>query len=226
MMQRASLLLLLLLAGCSTTRPHKWFGRVSEVGDKGLNHVITHGPMTPAEMRARCRMAAEAGTDFVRLGCSPWQWRDSRERERVLAGVKAVEDAGMEIMFILGPDPDTTLDEWRQFVARVASEIRVRWFEIMNEPNNDQHWPPERYIVWLSVAYDEIKRAQLSASVCAPALGGGKFYSMEEYLKVLPLDKFDVLTLHPYDDGWPYVRRAMELVPGKPVILSEDGAKH
>jgi len=93
---------------------------------------------------------------------------------------------------------------------------RVRHYEITNEPDING-WTPNQYADFVSPTYDSVKSGDPNATVIAgafwkgpgdtPGTGAPGFPGTLDYVQAL-IDrapgKFDVLSVHPYDD--PYTR--------------------
>lgn len=207
-------------------RPIKLWGNVTARGRKGLNHVLTNDVCMPwSEVVERCYLAAGAGCQVVRgPGVAPWMMRDSRTVKWLRDATGLVRSLGMDAVGILQPDLTTTNDLWRAFVRSAVSTFDVAAWEVDNEPDNEPGKPPGWYADRLATVHEEASRQRgKEVRVWAPALGHGKHWTMQSYLKALYPGTFDVLSVHVYD-RWDRLRDAMRLVPDVPVAVTEDGA--
>lgn len=207
-------------------RPHYWGRNVKLTGLKGLCHVVSHADeweLQPLDVaRRKADFAKKAGVSLVRgPHVTPTLLRQHGDRLRDL--VQLIEARGMVSIPIIMADPGLARTDWREHCKEAAQVLPVQCLEIMNEPDNLPDFPPDRYAYWLEIAAKQIRQVNPRAFLVAPALGHGRAHAMKPYLKALPKEAYDVLSLHPYGKGWPYVKEALELVPDKPVWLTEDG---
>lgn len=212
----------LAIPGC--TRPMH-FGPVALHGLKGVNHLTSQADTDyPLDvLRLKLVYATDASLDFSR-GPHVQPWMFPTKAQAIRDRFDLVRKAGIEQVVVVGADPHASLDDWRRHCRAVAHLLPASYFGIENEPDNSTDWPPARYARWLHAAAEEIRAVRPTALICAPSLGHGKVTPPERFLCALDPDDFDILTIHPYGKGWPYVRKCLRLVPKKMVWIEEDGA--
>ncbi len=94
------------------------------------------------------------------------------------------------------------LEDWRDYVRAVASRYKgkIAYYDPINESNVG--FPPETYLEYLRVAYEEIKKADPAAQVVALSttedIGGRAAKFMEDVLRLGGGNFLDAISFHPY----------------------------
>jgi hypothetical protein len=164
----------------------------------------------------------------------------------------AFEPFGIRILFILDygndlyeggfpPSTESGRAAFASFAGAAARHFRGRavW-EIWNEPNLPQYWAgapdPAAYVALARAAAAEIRRADPTAPILGPSLGGDSFDL--EYLDATfalgLLDMVDAVSVHPYGASHPEAalefydevrRRMAHYAPGRsvPLVVTEWG---
>jgi polysaccharide biosynthesis protein PslG len=156
-------------------------------------HVLFWGQ--PDATRRDLRLAKEAGFTFVK---QRFEWRNIErdgkgqlewnEPDRI---VREVTAAGLDLVVRIdnqprwarrdglfpGTGPPTNLNDWRDYVSRVAARYRgkIAAYEVWNEPNIDREWGEgtpnaAEYAALLKVSYQAIKAADPDAIVISAGL--------------------------------------------------------
>ena len=199
--------------------------------EKGVCHLCSGEDVmtrTVADFARKLAFAVEAEVTITRgPPVQPWMLRSGILRDRLKARVRTLLDAA--ILPVVGLSADSSVaqddpDAWDSFVRSACRLLpTVTHWEVENEPDNYEYWPPHKYAQWLKIAAAAIRQIN-GGFIVAPNLGMGKQTPMSEFLPALDPRDYDVLSIHPYSGGIPYVEEALCLVPGKPVWIGETGA--
>ena len=207
---------LAILSGCAT--PTDWkFGSTSATASaipQGLGVNIHFTDPQPGEVK----MIADAGFRWVRMD---FKW-DATEREpgkydfseydRLMS---ALDESKINALFILdygnplfdkGAPPRTAearqaFARWAVAAAKHFSNRGVIW-EIYNEPNHGQFWPPRpeaNEYVELALAVGRAFRAEApNEKLIGPAVSEMDFIFLESCFKAGLLDYWSAVSVHPY----------------------------
>ncbi|MDD3155830.1 MAG: cellulase family glycosylhydrolase, partial [Victivallaceae bacterium] len=138
--------------------------------------------------------------------------RGKYDFSRLDAILDSAKKANIEVLLIFdGPFPAwikrPVADHLEDFLALTKATVshakgRIRFYEVMNEPNRRTHWngipDPERYAVVLQQAYKLIKAIDPNAMVVHGGLARVPIAFLERELKAGMGDAFDLVNVHPY----------------------------
>ena len=208
--------LLTTLGGCSADSDCKFGANVTRASGlmPGLGVNIHFTDPQPGEMK----MIAAAGFRWVRMD---FKW-DATERERGQYDfseydrlMKALDQYQMQALFILdygnplydqGAPPRTAesrqaFARWAVAAARHFSNRGVIW-EVYNEPNHSQFWPPRPNAgeyVELALAVGRAFRTELlDEKLIGPAVSEMDYPFLEACFKSGLLDYWSAVSVHPY----------------------------
>ena len=104
--------------------------------------------------------------------------------------------------------PPKDMAAWANYCRQTARRYkgRVKYYEVWNEPNNNDLapqgffflGPPEKYLEVLKAAYTAVKAEDPQAQILAPS-GTGQFLPfLQRIVDLGGLSYFDILSIHPY----------------------------
>ena len=207
---------LTILSGCAAPTDCKFGGTpgTSPVIPQGLGVNIHFTDPQPGEVK----MIADAGFRWVRMDfkwdtteSEPGQYNFS-EYDRLMA---ALDESKIHALFILdygnplfdkGAPPRTAdtrqaFARWAVAAAKHFSNRGVIW-EIYNEPNHQEFWPPRpkaNEYVELALAVGRAFRTEVpNEKLIGPAVSEMDFAFLETCFKAGLLDYWSAVTVHPY----------------------------
>jgi hypothetical protein len=210
------LLLITTLGGCTADSNCKFGANVTRASGlpQGLGLNIDFTDPQPGEMK----MIAEAGFRWVRTDL---KW-DSTERERGQYDfseydrlIKALDEYKIHALFILdygnplydkgapprNPETRQAFARWGVAAAKHFSNRGIIW-EIYNEPNHTQFWPPRpsaAEYVELALAVGRAFQTELpDEKLIGPAVSEMDFAFLETCFKAGLLDYWVAVSVHPY----------------------------
>ncbi|OHB41604.1 MAG: hypothetical protein A2Y13_03930 [Planctomycetes bacterium GWC2_45_44] len=160
----------------------------------------------------------EMGLKIVRIDIQ-WRWIDKSKWEYDLQPyhmlVDAAEKRGLRVLALLCAPPQyeeelhgvKTMEDrqkFAEFCARAVSEFKgkgVIW-EMWNEPNINDFWPPcsdvNEYMQALISAVTAMRKADPNCNIIAPNIGGLDMEFLESCLKQGLLNQIDAVSVHGY----------------------------
>jgi len=201
----------------------------------GLNHVITwgDGSLPDSTWTEKFRLAEQAGCRWVRVdACNLDEAYHGRWQryERFLR----LMPASMTALPIINLAPLSGPNEVSAVTARAffnfVQRFRPEAVQIGNEPNNTPALPPELYARIVIAAATGIHVAMPQCRAVWGGLGSrpGLPWTPQDYLRRFhaiagAADAYDIMAVHPYDKGLPFVQMAASFAPNKPLWITEDG---
>lgn len=181
-----------------------WYSLQFQVSHKGgrLTGLAAHVGVTPPF----------EGMPVLEAGQSPGGWEDPlrqafaglmlmrvhpdpKNLDKIEAAVEGCHKYGLTLVAQFQDAKHCTPEFVREVVTRFKG--RIRYWEIMNEPNFT--FKPPEYAALVKQLYPVIKSIDPQAQVLAPAVCGVQLPWHEEFFKAAGADCYDIISIHDYE---------------------------